>query len=250
MHWLVGLVIKSKLCNCCTSFKRKYGDKEPMPLHDCWRNHSGTSGSMEPAGAVEVLVHAYEKHHVVIRRVCCDDDSSIRANCQWSNENYLMNYNKTELLMVAKTVGINKGELQPRLDDGKQPSHVPEPTFVADPNHRREGLKGELIKLDLSTAKEKMTMTQMDSTCIGKNFGYMAGTCTLKDKDPSEYVKSAKACLEHHFDNHEFGGNWCNRKLTSDEQNKKALIKYYRCKVKDANLYTLCTGEDGKVLYL
>jgi hypothetical protein len=156
---VIGLVIKSKLCNYCASFKRKHGDDEPIPLHECWKNHNGTSGAMEPSGAVEVIVRAYEKYKVVIRRVCCDDDSSIRANCAWSNADYLKNYNKTELPLVPKTVGINKGEPQPRLDDGKLPSHVPEPTFVADPNHRRKGLKGELIKLDLSTAKEKLTMT-------------------------------------------------------------------------------------------
>jgi hypothetical protein len=126
---------------------------------------------MESAGAVEVIVHVYDKHKVVIWRVCCDDDSLIRADCQWSNADYLKNYNNDTLSMVSKKVGINKGELQPRQDNGKLPGHGPEPIFVADPNHRRKGRKGELIKLDLSTAKEKMTMTRMDSTWIGKNFG-------------------------------------------------------------------------------
>ena len=61
--------------------------------------------------------------------------------------------------------------------------HVPEPLFVADPNHRDKGLTGEVIKLYTSKANAKFTMIRKD---IGKNFGYMAQT--LKDRDPSQYV--------------------------------------------------------------
>jgi hypothetical protein len=189
---------------------------------------------MESSGAVDVLVEAFEKRKVVIKRLCCDDDSSIRADCQWSNADYLKNNNTDVLPKVAISKGKNKGKLQDRPDKGKLPSHVPEPLFVADPNHRRKGLTGELIKLDMSKVDEKFTMTRMDSTRIGKNFGYMART--LKDRDEAEYCQAAQACLEHHFDNHEFCGAWCKRKDESDES-KKSSIKYYHSKEKDAKLY-------------
>jgi hypothetical protein len=48
--------------------------------------------------------------------------------------------------------------MHPRPDKGKLPAHVPEPLFVADPNHRRKGLTGELIKLDKSKADIKLTI--------------------------------------------------------------------------------------------
>jgi hypothetical protein len=108
--------------------------------------------------------------------------------------------------MIPISKGPNKGKLQKRPDKGKLPAHVPEPIFVADPNHCRKGLTGQLIKLDASNAKERVTMPRMDSAHIGKNFGYMART--LKDRPQSEYVDAAKACLEHHFDCHSYCGNF------------------------------------------
>jgi hypothetical protein len=189
---------------------------------------------MESSGAVSCLVECFEKRKVVIKRLCCDDDSSIRADCQWSNADYMKNHNSEELPMIPITKGKNKGKLQPRPDKGKLPSHVPEPLFVADPNHRRKGLTGELIKLDMMKVDERYTMTRMDSTRIGKNFGYMART--LKDRPPEEYCQAAKACLEHHFDDHTHCGDWCKRKDQS-EASKAASVKYYRCKQKDAKLY-------------
>jgi hypothetical protein len=172
---VIGLVIKSKRCCYCNTFTKK-NPGLAVPLHDCWKNHEGSSGSMESIGAVEVLTEAFERYKVVIRKLCCDDDSSIRADCQWSNTDYLKNNNTNVLPMVPKTLGKNKGDLQPRPDKGKLPGHVPEPMFVADPNHRRKLLSGDLIKLDSSKVDLKFTMTRMDTTRITKNFGYMART--------------------------------------------------------------------------
>jgi hypothetical protein len=239
---IIGLVIKSKLCCFCNKIAKTYpeGVDFVVPFHHCWRNHNGSSGSMESAGAVELLVEAYDKKKVVIRRLCCDDDSSIRADCKWSNKDYMKNHNIDELPMVPITVGKNKGKLQVRPDKGKLPRHVPEPLFVADPNHRRKGLTGELISLDASKVDTKLTMTRMDSIRIGKNFGYMARTLTRRPEE--EYVDAAKACLEHHFDNHEYCGDWCKRKHETEEERNK-LIKYYRCKDKDAKLYALLASK-------
>ena len=99
---------------------------------------------------------------------------------------------------------------------------------------------GELIKLDTAKAEIKLTMTRMDSTQISKNFGYMART--LRHRDQSEYLDAAKACLEHHFDNHLYCGEWCKRKFESEEDRRK-MVKYYRCKVKDAKLYALLASK-------
>ena len=94
-------------------------------------------------------------------------------------------------------------------DKGKLPADVVEPKFVADLNHRRKGLTGELIKLDKSKVHERATMTRMDSTRIGKNFAYMVRT--LRDRPLHEYEDAAKAVLDHHFDCHEYCGDWCKR---------------------------------------
>jgi hypothetical protein len=178
---IIGLVIKSKLCSYCNTFTKKNPGVE-VPLHQCWKNHEGSSGSMESSGAVQLLVESFEKHKVVIKRLCCDDESSIRADCQWSNADYMKNNNTTVLPQVPISKGINKGKLVNRADKGKLPAHVPEPLFVADPNHRRKGLSGELIKIDTANVSSKFTMTRMDTVRIAKNFGYMART--LKHRKP------------------------------------------------------------------
>jgi hypothetical protein len=87
----------------------------------------------------------------------------MRADCKWSNANYLINHNTDILPLVPIRVGKNKGKLQPCPDKGKLPGHVPEPLFVADPNHCRKTLTGELLKLDKSKVDVRLTMTQMDS---------------------------------------------------------------------------------------
>jgi hypothetical protein len=230
---LIYLVVKCKVCNVCKMFETKHPG-EDVPDHQCWKTHDGSSKSMETSAALSALVDLFDNKKVVIKRLCCDDDSSIRAILQWSNADYCKNYNTDIIPQVPITRGDNKGKLQPRKDNGKLPGNVPEPTFVADPNHRRKTLNGELINMDTATKGVKETMTRMDTIRIVKNFGYMIRT--LRDKDPSEYVNAGKAVLEHHFDNHEYCGAWCKRQHESEQQ-RKATLKYYRCKTKDAKLY-------------
>jgi hypothetical protein len=128
------------------------------------------------------------------------------------------------------------GELKKREDNGKLPAHIPEPLFIADPNHHRKGLTGKLIKLCAQKIEVRGTLTHMDCTRIGKNFGYMART--LRSRPVDEFEDAAKAVLLHHFDDHTYCGAWCPRKLETQEQ-RDAKARYYRCKEKDADLHDL-----------
>jgi hypothetical protein len=149
---VIALVIKCKVCNQCTAWEKRNPGIQMLP-HTCYKNHEGSSGSMESAGIVELVTSMFDDHQAVIAMLCCDDDSLIQADCQWSNADYLKNNNTDVLPMVPKRVGINKGQLQPRPDKGKLPGHVPEPLFVADPNHRRKMLNCELIKMDTASVR-------------------------------------------------------------------------------------------------
>jgi hypothetical protein len=72
---------------------------------------------MESAGCVELVREDFNKRHVIINKFCCDDDSSIRADCRWSNADYFLANNNTDVLpMVPKKVGVNRGKMQPRPD--------------------------------------------------------------------------------------------------------------------------------------
>jgi hypothetical protein len=171
---------------------------------------------MESAGCVELVVEPFDKYNVVVAKLCVDDDSSIQADCQWSNKDYLKNNNTDVLPMVPKKVGVNKGKLHPRPNKGKLPGHIPEPLFVADPNHRRKVLSEELIAMDKATADKRLMMTRMDSTRISKNFPYMARA--LKGRPQCEFIDAAESVLDHHFNIDDNCGPWCKRQLLSDAQ--------------------------------
>jgi hypothetical protein len=90
--------------------------------------------------------------------------------------------------------GPNKGKLQDGIDHGKLPRYIPEPTIVAYPNHRRKQITGELMALDTA---QRVTMTRIDTTWIGKNFEYTARS--LKRVPEDQYYDKAKTVLNQHF---------------------------------------------------
>jgi hypothetical protein len=169
-------------------------------------------------------------------QICADDDSSTRSLLKWSNADYMKNNNTNTPPLVAITKGKNAGRPHVHPDRGRLPADVPEPCFVSDPNHRKKVLTGELIALDKAKVADKATMTRMDSTRLGKNFGYMIRT--LKTLEESQYCKAGSAVLEHHFDNHEYCGAWCRRKTMTEEQ-RQQCTRYYRSKTTNAKLYKI-----------
>jgi hypothetical protein len=183
-----------------------------------------------------MTIELYHDYKCIVDLICIDDDASTRSLLKWSNADYMNNNNTTIAPQVQITKGPNIGKLHPRPDRGKLPAYIPEPSFVADPNHRKKVLTGELIALDKARVQERATMTRMDSTRLGKNFGYMIRT--LKHLDPSEYVRAGSAVLEHHFDSHEYCGDWCRRKSMTATQ-KEQSQRYYRSKTIDAKLYKI-----------
>lgn len=103
-------------------------------------------------------------------------------------------------------------------------------------------------------------MTKCDVIRLGVNFAYMARS--LPEKDETEYVNCGRAVLKHHFDNHDYCGCWCRRKLmtlterratagTTQQEEKQQdeeepLPKFYRCKTKDKELYDYLYGVTAR----
>lgn len=224
----------SELCAKCSTHNRNPDNKDvPVPEHCCLRNFEGSSGSMEPQACVDVVIRPHEKFQVNVSLICMDDDSSTRAALQWNNATYKINNNTDVLPQVLITRGKNIGKEQDRPDKGSLPGHTPEPACTADPNHRRKTLTGDLLTFNKKLIADKFTMTKMDVQRLGKNCGCMLrGLRTVQEKD---FERAARACLEHHFDNHEDCGVWCRRKsLTTEEA--AASNRHCRCKIKDSKL--------------
>lgn len=164
--------IMSKLCGFCTAWsKKKETNDDDPPDHDCLKNHTGSSSSMEPQACLDMVVQLYDRTNITTDMIFADDDASTQSTVCWSNFNYLKNNHTQELPQVPISKGNYKGKLQDRPDKGRLPGHIPEPRFVADPNHRKKVLTGELLKLANAKKAINFTMTKMDSNRVGKNFG-------------------------------------------------------------------------------
>jgi len=227
-----------KSCKKCKSWYRYHAADEEPPEHECVTNFDGSSGSMEPEAMLEMYKTLHDNYQTIIGTIVTDDDSSIKAKLKWSNEDHMKNNNTTDTPKITNRVG----NVVPRPDKGGIPSHMPEPGFLADPNHRRKTLANELYNLEKlgkqadkknPNKKWNLTMTKMDVLRISKNFAFMAKTLKNKTSD-KDMLDSSRAVVEHHFDNHEYCGEWCRRQHQTAEERAK---HYYRCKVKDVALY-------------
>jgi hypothetical protein len=196
-----------------------------------------------------MTIDLFDRKFCSIHTICIDDDASTRAMLKWNNADYMTNNNTTDPPTSSITKGPNAGKMQARPDKGRLPAHIPEPLFVADPNHRKKVLTGELYSLASAVVSKKHTMTKNDATRIGKNFGYMIRNLYKLDGDEAAILKAGKAILEHQFDNHEYCGRWCPRRRMTEEQ-LAASERFYRCKTKDAKLYAILNEKVGWFLTL
>jgi len=65
----------------------------------------------------------------------------MKSCLKWNNEDTMTN----EGLAEPPHVINDRGEKIVRPDKGKLPADVPEPTFVADPNHRKRRMRVSFI---------------------------------------------------------------------------------------------------------
>jgi len=139
-------------------------------------------------------------------------------------------------LQNPPTIINSKGNEAPRPDCGEVPRDMPEPSFLADPGHRKKTLKGKLCRFAGKKVAENKTMTKCDCVRMSTNFAHMSRTLPLAKEE--EHVDRAKAAPEHHFDNHLHCGSFCHRKDQSAEE-LAASTKCYRHKDDDKELYNV-----------
>jgi len=223
--------IYSRSCSICKGFYRKHEVTEAVPEHDCVKNYDGSSGSMEPMAVLEMHTRLHDDKSVVVGRIVTDDDSTIKAKLKHSNNTWMEKNNTT---IKPRIINSNGNEVV-RPDYGEIPGHMPEPSFDADPNHRKKLVGKVLWALASKNVKDKKTMTKCDAMRLQRYYSFMARQLKYKSTD-EEMLKSAQAVLEHHFDNHECCGDWCVRKDQTDDQ-KKEKKKFYRSKEEDMDLY-------------
>jgi hypothetical protein len=132
-----------KACSFCKSWHRKHTADEELPEHECHINFDGSSGSMEPKAVLDMYFWMYDQQ-VVVGHFVAADDSFIRARLKWSNASHMLNNNTTT---PSKIINSNGKEVT-KPDYGSIPVHMPEPTFIADPNHCHKTLASALYDLE------------------------------------------------------------------------------------------------------
>ena len=214
-----------KVCTTCASWKKQMvkegiDEETPAPEHHCLKNHDGSSGSMEAGACVDTVKTLHCDFHLNVRKMVMDDDASSRqaTSVRWNNADWMLANPGLPLPQVPKKVGKNKGEPHDRPDKGNLPGETPEPHCVADPNHQRKQLTGDMIEFSKKLVEQRCTATKMDCKRTAKNFSHMVRSLPKMPKD--KHADAAKAVLEHHFDNHKCCGQWCRRKPMTAEERK------------------------------
>jgi len=241
---VIAYIVKTKLCSICTAHSKKKDNAQPVREHKCNINHVGSAGSMEPKAILDMVVDLYDNRYAFAEYVITDDDSSIKAKLKWDNQNWMVNNNtmETQKMLTSggnEVVRPNKGEL---------PGHMPEPKFLADPNHRKKTLKGVLYKHLKAKKKDRHGLTRCDIIRVTTNFCYMVRSIQQHTTDEA-IVNAGKAVVEHHFDNHEHCGTFCKRKPLNAEQ-RQQQAKLCRDKTKHASLYGYLTETMARFITL
>ena len=226
---IIALAIMSKKCTiCCDRAKkaRELEGNEEVPEHYCPKNHQGSSKSMEPLAAIELLKYIYSNTNSYVRIMVMDDDSSTVANGKHAYKDKIA----AGLMMANEWPKNEKGTK--RKDAGLLPLEIPEPQSLADPTHRAKCVAAKIFGLKKKHGTRGTNITSVDAHRIKLYWGHWQKQSRNLSFD--EFKHKANAISEHLFDDHTFCSiEWCPvlKAQASQEEFKKGQ---YRSKVKHA----------------
>jgi len=149
----------SKECRVCTKYAN---DETPPPDHDCVKNHIGSSKSMEPEAIFRMVNRAFDVLMFTVAVITSDDDSSMKSTLKHSWQLLI----EKGLMKKSEWPRTSKGHK--KTDNGRLPLHIPEPTFLADFNHRVKVLGGKIYALANASKKE----SEVDTGFAGRLKAY------------------------------------------------------------------------------
>ena len=232
---VVAMVVMAKKCSFCVSWA-KTNIAAPVPNHDCTKNHEGSSKSMEPLAAVELLVMVH-KQGTPVARLVGDDDSSFRANIRHSYKERMQSETDP---FTAKDWPRNEKSKRKHDDKGKLPLTTPEvKEALADPSHRTKCFAKPLFLLAVKPKKSNESgLTKQDCERLKTNHGYFLKM--YRNLPLPEFVAAAPAVVEHHFNNHSLCDDWCPYSPKHGVKTRKqspASASKYRSKTKHKAMY-------------
>ena len=227
---VIACEVVCKHCQLCET--RKAAGKEKDEAHECPANYVGSSKGMESWAAVKMIREGYvHQNGFTVGAVCMDDDSTTKSQLRhrWSDK---INEGTMSENEWPRTASGSK-----KQDKGKLDLHMCVPEILADPTHRKKVVVNALYALKDRTKSKPINerCTDRDILKINTYWGFMVKQNATKPFD--ELVTASKAVVEHHFNNHEFCGQWCPVKRGSNGVRRTC----YRCKETHGKLYESIT---------
>jgi hypothetical protein len=219
----IGIEAMSSACIKC---KRGIPHDESV----CPKNYAGSSKGMEATGAVEIVrrLFANAEDKCFIANLVTDDDSSVRKILTHSYRDLLAAGRATE----RECPRYKNGQKKP--DHGQLPVEHAAIQFLADKGHRVRGYARVIFAEASQSKKYGCGCTKMDAERMKRRLSW---TLRLHSGGTyKEFETAVEAVLEHHFNNHEFCGDWCKAREGTEEQLKETELRF-RCKRRHKDLY-------------
>ena len=182
----------SKKCNICQWAKKK--NQQPRP-HPCPKNFDGSSKSMEAIAAHNLIESLYllSRGSVYCKEIVADDDSSMKSHCSHAH-------------------GLDRS--------------IPEPKWLADPNHRCKVVAKPFYKLALAPKKTSL-VTKHDAKRIKFYYSYFIRVNRCKEGMTASWMSKHVWCVLYHlFDVHHLcTSDYCWKKRKEEEKNNNVQTR-------------------------
>jgi hypothetical protein len=216
---VIALTIVSKRCTTCD----KAPPESDVPEHDCPKNHEGSSKSMEPLAAVELLKYVFYNSHSYVNIIF-----SPAANCKHSFQAKI----DAGLMTAAEYPRTERGSK--KKDAGLLPLEIPEPSNAADPTHRAKCAVAKVFGLKKKHGTKGTDVSSVDANRFKLYWGHWQKQS--HEKPFEEFKHNSNAVIEHLFNDHTYcSDDWC--PVLIAQAKEKEYNGVYRSKQKHAQEY-------------
>ena len=192
----------SKRCRKCANAKLT---KQEPPPHECPKNHLGSSKSMETEAIWLMVQESYYNHGFTCSVIVTDDNSTMKSNLKHSWKE------KVEKGIMKQSEWPRTKRNVAKKDTGRLPLDVPEPSFLADFNHRVKTV-GKTVYGLAALSKRESEVSKEIAARIKAYWGTMLKQIRyLHWEEENEDIKGkVLAPIEHLFNNHQYcDAQWC-----------------------------------------
>jgi hypothetical protein len=220
----IGIETMSSVCIKCTK----------GILHDadvCPKNYQGSSKGMEVTGAAAIVKRLFENvyHKCYVANLVTDDDSSVRNFLTHSYREQL----EAAIITEAEWPRYANGKKKP--DNGLLPLLHAIIRFKADKGHRVRGYSHFLFAEAVKSIANGCGCTKVDAERMKRQLSWTLRLHCFGTYE--EFQTAVLAVLEHHFNNHQYCGDWCQASKVAGAEEVSAAGLRFRCKERNKELY-------------